>query len=416
MKIRDIDITLFPDEALSNHIRREKDFFEADILDYLRDHHPEQKVIVDAGANIGNHAVYFANFLKYQSLYCFEPVPENFELLAQNLSFPHTHLYQKALSDKNTTLKIAPNTSNMGACKVDGRGSLEVKAITLDSLALQNVTLLKIDVENHEPAVLAGAKDTINRCHPLILIEDWKQTYKKLLPDDYELEKSWPKYRTYLYKWAGKKPYLLSIYSYTPGVDNHNQSLGKLEGSVEQVNVELKLYPGHLFRWDAIPKELDRDRVFIFTDTADVIFQKPIPALSPDYIYVANEGEIFKNNRFWRAIFRRYPQFNVLNDETIYNVGSFACSGKIMDTWVAYLQAERPKARAMVTEQLLFNLWLRQPKNISMLREIPDLFTSLYANMEKGITIVNEKNQFVNKNGELYAVVHYNGNMKQLMK
>jgi FkbM family methyltransferase len=415
LKIRGIEINLHPDEALSNHIRRERDFFEADILDYLRDFHGAQKVIVDAGANIGNHAVYFANFLKYDSILCFEPLPDNFRLLELNLAYPNIELHQLALSDNKATLKMAPNKGNMGASRIYENGSIEIGAITLDSLNLQNVTLLKIDVEGYEPLVLEGAKDTISRCHPLILIEDGNSTYANLLPTNYVLEKSWPKHKTYLYKWTGK-PYLISIYSYTPGVDIHNKSLPKLGDSVEQVNVELKTYPGHLFRWDFIPKELDRERIFIFTDTADVIFQKSIPSLSPDYIYVANEGEIFKNNRFWRSIMRRNPQFDTLENETIYNVGTFACRGKIMDTWISFLQSSRSKVRMMVTEQLLFNVWLRQPENYILLKELPDLFTSIYANMEKGVTILNENNQFVNKNGDLYSVVHFNGSTKELLK
>lgn len=213
-----------------------------------------------------------------------------------------------------------------------------------------------------------------------------------------------------------KKPFLISIYSYTPGVDRHLVSLSKLEGSVEPVKVVLDSYPGHLYRWDLIPKELDRNRVFIFTDTADVIFQKPIPLLSPDHIYVANEGEIFKNNRFWRAVIRRNPQFQILDNETIYNVGTFACSGHIMDSWVSFVQSARPTVRAMVTEQLLFNIWLRKPENYPLLMQIPDLFTSLYANLEKGTTTLDKNNQFVNKNGQLYAVVHFNGNTKELLK
>ncbi len=415
-KIRGIEIYLHPNEALSNHIRREKDFFEPDILDYLKSHYQSQNTIVDVGANIGNHALYFANFLQNRKIICFEPVPDNFNLLQKNLNpYPNTQLYQLALSDKKENLKVKPNPDNMGASKVDQSGNLKVNAITLDSLKLQNITLLKIDVENYEPQVLEGAKDTIERCHPLILIEDGNLSYAKLLPD-YELEMSWPKHKTYLYRWKkSKRPYLLSLCSYTPGVDNYKRTLPKLENGVEWINVDLEPYPGHLFRWDHIPQELDHNRIFIFTDTADVIFQKPIPLLSPNYIYVANEGEIFGKNRFWRSILRRYQQFNHLATEIIYNVGTFACTGKIMDRWVSFLQGKRQKIRRMAIEQLIFNEWLRQPEIYPLLKEHPDLFTSLYANLEKGTTILNSNKQFINKNGDLYSIVHFNGNTKELL-
>jgi len=201
-KIRGIEINLHPNERLSNYHRQTHDFFEPELLDFIRKQHNKQKVIVDVGANIGNHAIYFANFLKYEELICFEPIPDNFELLKQNLSYPNIKLFQLALSDKETTIKMTPNSRNMGASKVEVDGTVDIEAITLDSLNLKDVTLLKIDVERHEPFVLAGAKKTIDRCHPLILIEDRYLRYEKLLPG-YVLEKGWPQYMTYLYKWAG---------------------------------------------------------------------------------------------------------------------------------------------------------------------------------------------------------------------
>ena len=42
---------------------------------------------------------------------------------------------------------------------------------TLDSFQLCNVSLIKIDAENFELQVLEGARETILRNHPIILIE-----------------------------------------------------------------------------------------------------------------------------------------------------------------------------------------------------------------------------------------------------
>lgn len=201
MMIRGIEMELHANEAFSNHIRTTKDFYEADILDYIRDYHKHHEVIMDIGANIGNHSLYFANFLEYETLVAFEPIPTNYGLLIKNLTgSKHIQLYNYAVSDKRGVLKMREDVGNMGASTITKDGSIEVKTTTIDILNYSNVTLMKIDVENHEPYVLEGAKDTIFRCHPLILIEDWNNTYAKLLPD-YELEKAWPEHRTYLYKW-----------------------------------------------------------------------------------------------------------------------------------------------------------------------------------------------------------------------
>lgn len=49
--------------------------------------------------------------------------------------------------------------------------SYEVELRSLDSYGFDNVTFIKIDVEGHEESVLAGARETLERCHPTLLVE-----------------------------------------------------------------------------------------------------------------------------------------------------------------------------------------------------------------------------------------------------
>jgi FkbM family methyltransferase len=51
------------------------------------------------------------------------------------------------------------------------RVCIKVPLVTIDSLGLDNVTFMKIDVEGHEVAVLAGAADTIKRDRPRLFVE-----------------------------------------------------------------------------------------------------------------------------------------------------------------------------------------------------------------------------------------------------
>ncbi|MGQ0587090.1 MAG: FkbM family methyltransferase [Gammaproteobacteria bacterium] len=53
----------------------------------------------------------------------------------------------------------------------DSHLELPVTVRTLDSFGLEDVTFLKADVEGHEPQLLAGARETIGRCRPVVLIE-----------------------------------------------------------------------------------------------------------------------------------------------------------------------------------------------------------------------------------------------------
>ena len=49
--------------------------------------------------------------------------------------------------------------------------SYDVELSTLDSYGFDDVAFIKIDVEGHEEAVLAGADDTLIRAKPVLLIE-----------------------------------------------------------------------------------------------------------------------------------------------------------------------------------------------------------------------------------------------------
>lgn len=187
-------------EALSDHIVREKDYFEIEILKYLEQNYREHDVILDVGANIGNHTVFFATHLEYNNIIAFEPIPENFALLQGNVrEFPGVVIRREAVGDGTLDVMMQRNPDNMGACEVTPVGDVPVHQIKLDSLLVNPVTLIKIDVEWYEPFVLLGARHLIDQDKPLILIEDSKDEYSELLPSYYSLIKAWPEHRTYLY-------------------------------------------------------------------------------------------------------------------------------------------------------------------------------------------------------------------------
>lgn len=187
-------------EALSDHINREQNFFEPDILEYLSRYYSKQETILDVGANIGNHTTFFAAALNYKAIVAFEPVSDNFKLLEQNMApFGAIYLRQVAVGAENKKIHMTINRSNMGACEVDPNGSYSVQQIRLDDIIVPPVSLIKIDTEWSEPGVLEGARNLIELDRPLILIEDVEDKYKVLLPIAYHLIRAWPDHRTYLY-------------------------------------------------------------------------------------------------------------------------------------------------------------------------------------------------------------------------
>ena len=74
-------------------IYRKKQYFEQENLDYickkwengLIGHTLKNSSVLDVGANIGNHTLYYLNECHAKSAYCFEPVPDTFRILSKNI-------------------------------------------------------------------------------------------------------------------------------------------------------------------------------------------------------------------------------------------------------------------------------------------------------------------------------------------
>lgn len=189
-------------EALSDHIVREQDYFEREILDYLETNHKKQKTILDVGANIGNHTLFFATHLEYDGIIAFEPIVDNYNLLKENTKNFNVQLRNEAAGETTTMVKMTINRGNMGACEIDPYGTVSVHQIRLDDLFVGEVSLIKIDVEWAEIQVLEGARNLILEDKPIILIEDSDYSYTDYLQRlGYEIEASWPHHKTYLYTW-----------------------------------------------------------------------------------------------------------------------------------------------------------------------------------------------------------------------
>lgn len=216
--VRGLELALHPPgDYVSDVIATSRDFYEAGILDEIRDRLERRPagVLVDAGAMIGNHTAYLAAFVPHHHIHAFEPAPVNLGLLRRNVRpwWSTTHVHPIALSDHVGHLTMTVHRENRGHGVITETDPWQdvarhdppfaVRAQPLDAYHLDDVTLLKIDVESHEPAVLAGARDTIARWHPMIVIEDWAAKYAALLPG-YRLVAEWEKaHQTFMYEWLG---------------------------------------------------------------------------------------------------------------------------------------------------------------------------------------------------------------------
>jgi protein O-GlcNAc transferase len=187
------EISVHDDEAVSNYISSTNGFYEIQFLDYIRKNYNNQKCILDIGANIGNHSLFFLKFLKCDTVYSFEPMPCNIDLLKKNTQSysDKSVIYEVALSNTESKMPVYnSDASNLGGFSLhsyaNGSSFLvgqQVDVIKLDSLNLTNVSMIKIDVENHENEVLDGARQTILNNKPIIFIENLFHGYPNVCPD-----------------------------------------------------------------------------------------------------------------------------------------------------------------------------------------------------------------------------------------
>jgi FkbM family methyltransferase len=177
-------------EHISAEINRYSIFYEIGFLRYIQNNHLMQSGIIDIGANIGNHSLFFSEFLEYDTIHSFEPHPHNFELLKKNMDGKKAELYQIALSDtKGEMAMYNSDSSNNGGFSLHQQSTSfvvydKIDTITLDSYNLKNISMIKIDVEGHEEEVLKGAINTINETHPIIFIENLGHSWPELFRVD----------------------------------------------------------------------------------------------------------------------------------------------------------------------------------------------------------------------------------------
>ena len=173
---RQIELWTHPEpDHIARAIRASRSFYELDVLMKCRELYLPGTTIIDVGANIGNHTVFFAAILD-APVHAFEPYPPNYDLLALNVAANNLEdrvvLHSCALgADCGTGSVRLGHAENFGTARVSfGAGEVDVKS--LDSVAIPGpVGILKVDVEGAEIPVLLGAKELIGAWLPDILVE-----------------------------------------------------------------------------------------------------------------------------------------------------------------------------------------------------------------------------------------------------
>lgn len=148
--------------------------FDAELAAHIVDCLPERGVFVDAGANVGLVSFAVARRRASARIFGFEPYPPTAAMWARNKELNGAtcaELVELALSDADGTVEIGlDGGSDSGSGRIDAPhgNKFEVTTMTLDAFAaergLAHIDVLKLDVQGHEPQVLRGARELLERC------------------------------------------------------------------------------------------------------------------------------------------------------------------------------------------------------------------------------------------------------------
>lgn len=142
-------------------------------------------VIFDIGANTGVYSLIAKSENPTSTVYAFEPVERVFTILSKNFAINRFNVshHMKAISDKDGqgmfydndeehTLSVVLNVDRSDEQYLH---KVHVKTIKLDSFIehhnIQNIDLLKIDVETHESEAFNGFKKYLKIYKPTIIVE-----------------------------------------------------------------------------------------------------------------------------------------------------------------------------------------------------------------------------------------------------
>ena len=170
-------------------------------------------IVIEAGTHICSHTLLLARLFK--TVYSFEPFPETHKIAIENLklnNIDNVILSNKALCVENDkTIEVEfhnPLLRNISSWSIQftkeknyttSNNFINIKLKTIDSLNLDKLDLIKLDIKGNELNAIKGGINTIKKFKPIIILEDWeaycnnnlyliKNKYKILVTMGYKIE------------------------------------------------------------------------------------------------------------------------------------------------------------------------------------------------------------------------------------
>lgn len=175
----------YKEDWIQSHILKNNNYFEYKELDFVCFKWGDGRLgkllhgntVIDIGANIGNHTLYYINECGAGCSYCFEPMGSTFEMLKKNVELNNisekVRLFNYCVGSSSGMASVSSyNIKNIGGTTFEASTSGDVELVTIDQFQYEgSVVLIKIDVEGYEMEVLKGMGNTIRLHKPILQIE-----------------------------------------------------------------------------------------------------------------------------------------------------------------------------------------------------------------------------------------------------
>lgn len=152
-------------------------------LDHLREalfHVKRWHVAVDGGAHVGSWTLEMARF--FETVLAFEPCEESYDCLKRNTATAfNVQAIRCALGKEEGKMRMGEDSKYSNSGNTGGRylmpkemagvSDFSARVKPLDLFNLRRLDFLKLDVEGFEYFALLGAKETLKRCRPVVLLE-----------------------------------------------------------------------------------------------------------------------------------------------------------------------------------------------------------------------------------------------------
>ena len=165
------------DDSIKNHLRK-KLCWEPKNQSIISEYIKPGSIAIDIGAHIGTHTVTMDKCVGENGrVLAFEPNRKIYRELCYNLvanDCKNTYPIRTAVGKTKSIIEVVTShpRNEGGSYVVNAKGGSETAVLLpLDIFDLNNVSFIKIDVENMEADVLDGARSTILRNKPVMLIE-----------------------------------------------------------------------------------------------------------------------------------------------------------------------------------------------------------------------------------------------------